>query len=58
MRRAELKELIDQGLATNAPFRLKRAGDRTRIRRNMRDRCGGDVHEVALDDVEAFWPLA
>jgi hypothetical protein len=32
MRRAQLKELIDQGLATNAPFRLKRVGDRTRIR--------------------------
>ena len=31
MRRAQLKELIDQGLATNAPFRLKRVGDRTRI---------------------------
>ena len=28
------------------------------IRGNMRVRCGGDVHEVALDDVEAFWPLA
>ena len=58
MRRAELKELIDQGLATNAPFRLKRAGDRTRIRGNTRARCGGDVHEVALDDVEASSPLA
>ena len=56
MRRAELKELIDQGLATNAPFRLKRAGDRTRIRANMRVRCSGDVH--GLDDVEASWPLA
>jgi hypothetical protein len=28
------------------------------IRGNVRVRCGGDVHEVALDAVEAVWPLA
>ncbi len=27
------------------------------IRGNVRVRCGGDVHEVAFDDVEAVWPL-
>jgi hypothetical protein len=32
MRRAELKALIDQGLATNAPFRLRRSGDRIKLR--------------------------
>jgi hypothetical protein len=32
MRRADLKALIDQGLATNAPFRLRRSGDRIRRR--------------------------
>jgi hypothetical protein len=39
MRRAQLKDLIDQGLATNAPFRLKRVGDRTRLRASN-DRSG------------------
>jgi hypothetical protein len=42
MRRAQLKDLIDQGLATNAPFRLKRVGDRTRLRASK----GGDVGAV------------
>jgi len=27
------------------------------IRGNVRVRCGSDIHEVALDDVEAVWPL-
>jgi hypothetical protein len=40
MRRAQLKDLIDQGLATNAPFRLKRVGDHTRVRAaKQRDSC-------------------
>jgi hypothetical protein len=32
MRRADLKALIDQGLVTNAPFRLRRVGDRLKVR--------------------------
>ena len=32
MRRAQMKTLIEQGRMTNAPFRLKRMGDRTRFR--------------------------
>ena len=32
MRREELKLLIEQGLVTNAPFRLRRSGDRIRLR--------------------------
>jgi hypothetical protein len=33
MRRSELKALIEQGRVKNAPFRLVRASDRTRLRK-------------------------
>jgi hypothetical protein len=32
MRRSEMKALIEQGRMTNAPFRLRRIADRTRVR--------------------------
>jgi hypothetical protein len=32
MRREEMKALIAQGRMTNAPFRLRRIADRTRVR--------------------------
>ena len=32
MRREQMKTLIEQGRMTNAPFRLKRMGDRTKLR--------------------------
>jgi len=32
MRREQMKTLIEQGRMTNAPFRLKRISDRTRLR--------------------------
>jgi hypothetical protein len=32
MRRSEMKILIEQGRMTNAPFRLRRIADRTRVR--------------------------
>ncbi|MEA2177738.1 MAG: hypothetical protein QOG77_1035 [Solirubrobacteraceae bacterium] len=32
MRRAEMKALIELGLMTNAPFRLRRLSDRTKVR--------------------------
>jgi hypothetical protein len=32
MRRDQMKALIELGLMTNAPFRLRRIGDRTKVR--------------------------